>query len=54
MYKKAKILFFCMIFVAGGVFGQNTVLIGQLDNKIFRVNQTNKNISFHNYLIKQS
>lgn len=23
MYKKAKFLFFCMIFVAGGAFGQN-------------------------------
>jgi hypothetical protein len=26
MYKKAKILFFCMIFVAGGAFGQNKEL----------------------------
>jgi hypothetical protein len=31
MYKKAKILFFCMIFVAGGAFGQNNELKSQLD-----------------------
>jgi hypothetical protein len=31
MYKKAKILFFCMIFVAGGAFAQRSVLKSQLD-----------------------
>ena len=55
MYKKGKILFFCMIFVAGGAFCQN------VDNKIsgnenlFNVKPTYqgyKNIAFHNYFKK--
>ena len=55
MYKKGKILFFCMIFVVGGAFGQN---IGNknLDNKnLFNVKSTyqgDKNTSFYNYLKK--
>jgi hypothetical protein len=31
MYKKAKILFFCMIFVAGGAFCQNNGLTSGMD-----------------------
>ena len=31
MYKKDKILFFCMIFVAGGAFAQNTGLKSVMD-----------------------
>jgi hypothetical protein len=31
MYKKAKILFFCMIFVAGGAFAQNSGLTSGID-----------------------
>jgi hypothetical protein len=31
MYKKAKILFFCMIFVAGSAFAQNNGLKSEID-----------------------
>lgn len=52
MYKKAKILFFCMIFVAGGVFGQNYAAIRVLDTDIFNVKLSylaGNNITFQNY-----
>ena len=55
MYKKGKILFFCMIFVAGGAFGQNigNKILG--NENLFNVKptyQADKNIAFHNYLKK--
>lgn len=37
MYKKAKILFFCMIFVAGGAFCQNYTAKTASDTDIFKV-----------------
>ena len=55
MYKKAKILFFCMIFVANGVLCQNTVIKKPVTVNFFSIQQpssTNKNIAFHNYLNK--
>jgi len=39
MNKKAKILFFCMIFVAGGAFCQNTALKTRADKNLFAVKQ---------------
>jgi hypothetical protein len=51
MYKKAKILFFCMIFVAGGAFCQNMATKTVADKSLFNVKQTyqgNKNIAFSN------
>lgn len=52
MYKKAKFLFFCMIFVAGGAFCQNSVIKAASDKNIFNVKQayqSDNNISYHNY-----
>jgi hypothetical protein len=52
MYKKAKILFFCMIFVAGGAFCQNYTAKTVLDTDIFNTKFTYKvsdNISYQNY-----
>jgi len=49
MYKKAKILFFCMIFVAGDAFCQNSASKTITDNSLFTVKQTyrgDKNIAF--------
>jgi hypothetical protein len=37
MYKKAKILFFCMIFVAGGAFCQNYTVKTAFTTDIFKV-----------------
>jgi hypothetical protein len=37
MYKKAKILFFCMIFVAGGAFAQNNGLTNGMSFTIFKL-----------------
>jgi hypothetical protein len=55
MYKKAKSLFFCMIFVANGVFCQSTVIKKAVPVNFFSIQQpapANKNIAFHNYLNK--
>jgi hypothetical protein len=52
MYKKAKILFFCMIFVAGGAFCQNMATKTVADKNLFNVRQThqgNKKIAFNSY-----
>jgi hypothetical protein len=53
MYKKAKSLFFCMIFVACGAFCQNTVIKKPVAVNFFSVKQpakTSNNFSFYNYL----
>ena len=53
MYKKAKILFFCMIFVGGGAFCQNKTTEKSTEKNLFNVKQTyrrDKNIVFHSYL----
>jgi hypothetical protein len=52
MYKKAKILFFCMIFVAGGAFCQNYTAKTGVDTDIFNVRLTcldYKPIQYSNY-----
>jgi hypothetical protein len=52
MYKKAKILFFCMIFVAGGAFGQNYTSKRGLDTDIFNVRLTyraSNNITYQKF-----
>lgn len=41
MYKKAKFLFFCMIFVAGGAFGQNYTV-----KKLFIAGMDDANLNF--------
>ena len=53
MYKKAKILFFCMIFVADGVFSQNYAAKTASDKDIFNVKlvlHTRNNIISQTYL----
>ncbi len=40
MYKKDKILFFCMIFVAKSVFCQTTVTKTDTDKNLFNIKQT--------------
>ena len=55
MYKKAKILFFCMIFVAGGAFCQNPVTKTATDKNLFNLKQTyqsDRNIAFSNHIKK--
>ncbi len=52
MYKKAKILFFCMIFVADGAFSQNYAAKTASDKDIFNVKlvfHTKNNIIFQTY-----
>ncbi len=52
MYKKAKILFFCMIFVAGGAFCQNYTAKKVLHADIYSVKwvyKTGNNITYQNY-----
>lgn len=52
MYKKAKILFFCMIFVACGAFCQNYTAKTGVDTDIFKVKliyKTDNNITYQNY-----
>ena len=52
MYKKAKILFFCMIFVAGGAFAQNYTSKRVSDTDIFNVRlsyRAGNNITLQNY-----
>lgn len=52
MYKKAKILFFCMIFVADGVFSQNYTAKTASDTDIFNVKlvyRTDNNITCQKY-----
>jgi hypothetical protein len=56
MYKKAKILFFCMIFVADGVFCQNYTVKTVSDTDIFNVKlvyHADNNITCQTYF-KQS
>jgi hypothetical protein len=52
MYKKAKISFFCMIFVVGGTFGQNytakKILRGNISNLEWN-NQAWNKVTFTNY-----
>jgi hypothetical protein len=53
MYKKAKILFFCMIFVVGGAFCQNTEIKKTAALNFFSIKQpakSNNNFSFNSYL----
>lgn len=52
MYKKAKILFFCMIFVAGGAFCQNYTIKKAVDTDIYCVKwiyKTGNRITYQNY-----
>ena len=52
MYKKDKILFFCMIFVAGGAFCQNTTQKIVANKSLFNAKQTyqgDKIIAFSNH-----
>lgn len=52
MYKKGKILFFCMIFVAGSAFCQNTALKTRADKNLFTVKQnyrTDKNMALKHW-----
>ena len=52
MYKKAKISFFCMIFVAGGAFCQNSAIKIASDKSLFNVKEpylSNNKIAYHNY-----
>jgi hypothetical protein len=55
MNKRAKFLFFCMIFVVGGAFCQSTVKKTPVTKNLFYVNQTylsDKKIAPNNYFIK--
>lgn len=61
MYKKAKILIFCMIFVAGGSFCQNPVEKQSSDNDVFNTKLNfnskkaiNYNYFFQNRLLKKT
>ena len=52
MYKKAKISFFCMIFVACGAFCQNSAIKIVSDKSLFNVKEpylSNNKIAYHNY-----
>ena len=49
MYKKAKFLFFCMIFVANFVFCQNSPVKISSNNLFFYVAQTSQRINYNNY-----
>jgi hypothetical protein len=52
MYKKAKILFFCMIFVAGGAFCQNYTAKKVLFADIFTAkwnHQAGNKVTYQNY-----
>ena len=51
MYKKAKISFFCMIFVAGAAFCQQSTIKTVSDKNIFNVKQPyqgDNNYAYHN------
>ena len=52
MYKKAKFSFFCMIFVAGAAFCQQSAIKTVSNKNIFNVKQSyqsDNNIANHNY-----
>ena len=52
MYKKAKILFFCMIFVAGGAFCQNYTAKTGIVTDIFKLKlayHADNNITYQKY-----
>ena len=53
MYKKAKILFFCMIFVADGAFSQNTASKTGTDKNSFTIKntyQSDKNVTLMHWI----
>ena len=49
MYKKAKFLFFCMIFVVNFVFSQNSTIKISSNNNFFDVTQPYQSVKLINY-----